>query len=202
MKSLKNTLTFLVLIGLFCLTGCEKDFDIKPRDIAESKWGQGLEKGFDDPESSLTTASCTIDPKTDHLCTTRILYAGQHYEVGTVKVYCIIGTDEYKIVYETIPGCYISEYHLYAGPEADIPKAGPGNPKIGHFPYAEEGLSAESICVYVGEQADEFTVAAHAVVNCSGDKVPYNGGETAWADGKEFPGGSWATCFDVDCKKK
>jgi len=145
------------------------------------------------------TSTCTIGPD-DHLCRTRDLIAGQNYVVGTVKVYCTDGTNDYKVVFEVDPDCSISEVNVYAGPLSEIPKNRGGCPQIGNFPFKLGGLSTTSVCVDVGTIPGAFTVAAHAVVSCSGS--PFDGEETAWGDGKRFPEcNNWSLCFGVDCKK-
>ena len=179
---------------------CENEIDVDPVDPAAIEDNQFSVASKGSLNTNGTTTTCTIGSN-DHLCRTRDLIAGQNYVVGTVKVYCTDGTSDYKVVYDiTAPGCYLSEVHVYAGSEADIPKTNSGCPKIGHFPQKLEGLSTTSVCVDVGTLPDEFTVAAHAVVNCSGS--PYDGEETAWGDGKRFPDcNNWSECFVVDCKK-
>lgn len=190
MKNYSKLLMPFTLILAMAFFGCEETADLDLEDSAV----------IEQINSQARITSCTIDTANDHLCETRDLIAGQNYVVGTVKVYCTDGTRDYKVVYDVTPGCYISEVHVYAGPESDIPKNRPGCPKIGNFPYKMEGLSATSVCVDVGTLPDDFTVAAHAVVNCSGS--PFSGEETAWGKGKGFDGcNNWSMCFDVDCKK-
>ena len=192
MKNYSKILVPFTLMVVMAFFGCEETTDLDPMDSA------AIEKT--NSKASITT-SCTIDTVNDHLCETRDLIAGQNYVVGTVKVYCTEGTSDYKVVYDVTPGCYISEVQVYAGPESDIPKNRPGCPKIGNFPHKMEGLNATSVCVDLGTLPDYFTVAAHAVVSCSGS--PFDGEETAWGKGKGFDGcNNWSMCFGVDCKKK
>ena len=110
--------TFIVAMTFF---GCEESADVK------------LDDSIPTENHNTVTNTCTIEPN-DHLCRTRNLIAGQNYVVGTVKVYCTDGTDNYKVVYDVNPGCSISEVHVAAGSESEIPKNGGGCPKIGNFP--------------------------------------------------------------------
>jgi len=199
MKNYSKLLMPFTMMVAMAFFGCQEMVDLDPVDSAAIENGNSQLANASKNLTNARATSCTIGPN-DHLCRTRDLIAGQNYVVGTVKVYCTDGTSDYKVVYDVTPGCYISEVHVYAGPESDIPKNGPGCPKIGNFPHKMEGLNATSVCVDVGTLPDDFTVAAHAVVNCSGS--PFGGEETAWGKGKGFDGcNNWSMCFDVDCKK-
>lgn len=64
------------------------------------------------------------------------LYGGQDIEAGTVTLET---TDTDLIVtYQTTDGWQLGTTHLYVGSEEGLPTTGSGNPKIGHFPYAQE----------------------------------------------------------------
>ena len=191
----------IILLAAMTFYNCENEIDLDPVDPAAIEDSQ-ISVASKGRLNTRSVTTCTIGPN-DHLCRTRNLIAGQNYVVGTVKVYCTDGTNDYKVVYDvTAPGCYLSEVHVYAGSEAGIPKTKSGCPKVGHFPGKLEGLSTTTACVDVGSLPDEFTVAAHAVVKCYGSDSPFYGEETAWADGKRFPDcNNWSECFVVDCKK-
>lgn len=198
MKNYVNLSLFFSVILLLFTFGCQESVQLDPLNpTAAAPGGNGP-----NISNTLMPATCTIDP-TDHHCFTRPLIAGQNYQVGRVRVWCIDGTDDYKIQYEITghgSGCTIKEVHLAVGTEADIPKNGGGCPKIGHFPYKLENLDTNSVCFSIGTFTGPFTVAAHAVVECTDSDSPFIGEETAWGRGKNFPGcNNWSMCFDADC---
>ena len=129
------------------------------------------------------------------------LVAGQNTVVGDVFITLdeIAGT--VTVTYETT-GWEIEETHLYVGSEDGRPANNPGNPLIGQFPIAGEhapGTTSVSYTVLIADldidPADPCIaiVAAHAVVNDG------NGNEeTAWGDGREYGGNSWAMYFFID----
>jgi hypothetical protein len=186
MKSILRFPILFSLLGVMVLFSCEEQTDPLVDDQ--------IPTAQPNRESVNIT---TIDPG-DELCRSRDLIAGQNYVVGKVNVYKVGGTDNYKVQYELNEGCSLSEFHIAAGREDQIPKNGGGCPQIGHFPYQMEGLDTNSIAIDIGRQNEWFVVAAHAVVKCDGS--PFNGEQTAWAGGKRFPDcNSWALCFSVQC---
>jgi len=87
------------------------------------------------------------------------------------------------------------ETHLAVAEDfEDIPQTKSGNPKVGKFPFKNEGLGGAMMDMYTiphdFDAGTELIIAAHAAL-CNG--------ETAWADcgGDDayFPGGNWATFF-------
>ncbi|MCB2208374.1 MAG: hypothetical protein KQH67_08750 [Bacteroidetes bacterium] len=109
------------------------------------------------------------------------LYAGKTIDVGTVTVGIDDNSDYIYVKFETIPGWYIEETHVFVGPEGtSIPVNKPGNPKIGHFPFSTDHQNGDGTNVvtyptiaYSLNQA--FVVATHAsVYNDIGQQ------ETAW----------------------
>jgi hypothetical protein len=129
------------------------------------------------------------------------IYGGQTIEVGTLTV--SNDEDEIFVTYD-LSGTdwYLDETHLYVGSAEGIPTTGSGNPKIGHFPYAESH-NMEQVYTYTLSRdnfEDCFAVAAHAVVeqyDANGNKI---GEETAWADGgTEFDGKRWGWFLSEYC---
>ena len=109
------------------------------------------------------------------------LYAGKTIDVGTLTVGIDDNSDYIYVKFETIPGWYIEETHVFVGPEGtSIPVNKPGNPKIGHFPFSTDHQNGDGTNVvtyptipYSLDQA--FVVATHAsVYNDNGQQ------ETAW----------------------
>ena len=126
------------------------------------------------------------------------LIAGQHINIGTVT----ISNDETNlyVTYETTGDWVLTETHVYAGPDEDIPYTKKGNPKFGHFPYKEEHNNVQSFTytISLGTLDDCFSVITHAatekIVNGQSEQ-----GETAFGCGdKEFPGNRWG-CYTDYC---
>lgn len=117
------------------------------------------------------------------------LMAGQHHEAGEVIIDEVNG--ELTLTYVAFPGWTIDATHMSIGDcsEQSIPTTGSGNPKIGHFEHSSDhpnGTDMVSYSLNSEVLAFDFCFAAHAEV--SGP----TGGETAWAEGLDFDGNSWA----------
>lgn len=123
------------------------------------------------------------------------LIAGQFTDSGNI---IISETDgNLDVTYETEGDWIILETHLYVGSQEDMPATRRGNPKIGRFPYRTDHVDGVTTFTYsdLYELAiNECTwVAAHAVVY---NTVTHQE-ETAWANGDDIPGNSWAMYFEV-----
>jgi len=133
----------------------------------------------------------------DEPCMSANLIAGQDFEnpIGTVT----IDSDGENIIltYDTsASGWTIDLTHMSIGDcEQSIPTTGSGNPKVGHFEHTEPHTEDINNVVYmVSREAliaehlliDEYCFAAHAEVTGPDSE------ETAWAEGPEFDGNSWA----------
>lgn len=115
------------------------------------------------------------------------LLAGQNTDAGDLTITEING--DYTIRYETTDGWELDAVHLYIGDCDEIPTTGAGNPKIGKFPIKETFSDGTTVFTYVLEASDiPFCgcIAAHAEVSKNGKN------ETAWAQGMNFSGNSWA----------
>ena len=122
------------------------------------------------------------------------LLAGQTIDSGNLTVTLVDGN--LVVNYETEGDWVITETHLYVGPLADMPLNTPGNPQIGQFPYTNEFDPAETSVTYATldlEPGECVYVAAHAVVvnTVTGEE------ETAWANGDQLDGNSWAMAFEI-----
>ena len=86
--------------------------------------------------------------------------------------------------YTTQGDCELVETHIWVGDDLDeVPRTKKGNPKIGHFDYAEtlpDGTQTFTQTVDVSGLDDEIFILIHAVVDC-----PCKGQETAWGEGPE-----------------
>lgn len=123
-------------------------------------------------------------------CVTVDLIAGQHYVAGNVTVHND-GTN-LIITYSTEGTDWtLGTTHLSIGncSEDWVPLTGSGNPQIGQFAYTtpySEGPKEVIYVVSLEGLGDNYCFAAHAEVQGP------TGGETAWAEGTEFSGNSWA----------
>jgi hypothetical protein len=84
----------------------------------------------------------------------------------------------------------------------DLPQTGSGNPQVGKFEYDDEydppvtlATYEISLTEYGYEEGSELFLAVHAVVELLDDEGNPIQEETAWADGLDFRGNSWATYF-------
>lgn len=135
----------------------------------------------------------------DEPCMTTNLIAGQNHIAGTVSV--DVDGDNLIITYSTNSDWSIDATHLSIGncAEQTIPTTGSGNPKIGHFEHSTNHSSGVNEVVYMIDKSaldENYCFAAHAEV------VGPTGGETAWAEGPEFDGNSWAMYVEAllsDC---
>jgi hypothetical protein len=130
------------------------------------------------------------------------LIAGQHTDVGSVTV--ANDEDTLYVTFATEGGWVMLETHLAVATSLDgIPMTPSGNPRIGLFPYQTQHDPAVTEYTYeisladAGyEPGDELFIAAHAsvaLIDENGDPVQQ---ETAWGQGPEFPGNSWAMYFN------
>jgi hypothetical protein len=125
------------------------------------------------------------------------LFGGQTIPVGTVTIGVTEdGLNNIYIKFETDPGWYIKETHVFVGPEgSQVPVNKPGNPKIGHFPFSTDHQQGDGTTLvtyptipYVINSS--FVVATHAVVYSDNGQE-----ETAWAynegNSTRFSGKRW-----------
>ncbi|MBT8270570.1 MAG: hypothetical protein KJO25_00860 [Bacteroidia bacterium] len=127
-------------------------------------------------------------------CLEVALIAGQYHNAGTVTAETT--ETELIITYSAGEGWTIGATHLSLGDcsEQSFPTTGSGNPKIGHFEHHSEHSEGVNEVVYtfpIEYLTEDFCFAAHAEVNGP------TGGETAWAEGSDFDGNSWAMFVDA-----
>ncbi len=135
--------------------------------------------------------STSNDDFFDH-CKTVNLIAGQNHVAGTVSV--DVEGDNLVITFLTNSDWTIDATHLHVTncEDESFPTTGSGNPKIGNFEYFSVHNDGVTEVVYILDLFedeisifDAFCFAAHAEV--SGPSA-----ETAWAEGEDFEGKSWA----------
>ena len=151
-----------------------------------------IEENFTDANFRVSEHSIDFDSRResyDDPCLSTRLMAGQHYEAGSVTV----DTDGFDLIitYTTNPDWTIYATHMSIGncDEQSIPLTRSNNPKIGRFAHSTvHALGVNQVVYSVNADAmnDLYCFAAHAVV------IGPNGQETAWAEGLDFGGNSWA----------
>ena len=125
------------------------------------------------------------------------LIAGQHYQVGEVKVW-IDDDGDLWVRYEAFDGYCLQETHVHVAYTLDgIPQRN-GNPVPGQFASKHDELGCVRYDYHEFEgpwDSGPLYIAAHASVGKPDD--PY-WEETAWGvicgniDGYQFPGANWA----------
>ena len=149
--------------------------------------------------NQIILSDVALDTDNGEHCVYTHLMAGQHHVAGSVTV-DIVG-DNLVITYTATGDWTIGTTHLSIGncDEDWAPTTGSGNPQIGHFEYTEPFSATPQEVVYIipiADLGDNYCFAAHAEVEGP------DGGETAWAEGTEFDGNSWAMfveAFLSDC---
>lgn len=135
------------------------------------------------------------------------LLAGQYTNIGQV---CVSNDKDFLYVkYQTQDEWLLNDLHLYVGTSLDaLPVTKKGNPKIGNFPYSEEGVNTNyfefklplSILGTIDCGAS-ISIAAHASVQRLLDGGSYQE-ETAWSEGTRFvEKGNWGTysVYEYSC---
>ncbi|MEZ4653848.1 MAG: hypothetical protein R3E12_09740 [Candidatus Eisenbacteria bacterium] len=138
----------------------------------------------------------SVDDPCGEVTSVRLL-AGQTIDVGSVTVEND-GT-ELCVTYETSGDWTLVETHLDIRLTlGDVPQTRSGNPKVGKFTYSHKNLghaTSDEYCFLLEDlgytAGTDLVIAAHAVVErVVAGQVQQN--ETAWGEGPEFPGNSWA----------
>ncbi|MBN2867845.1 MAG: hypothetical protein JXK08_04170 [Flavobacteriaceae bacterium] len=188
----KFSLIALALIATLFTTSCENEETFVDKNTVTNA----------DPNFRVTTANGNTASQRasyDEPCMTTNLIAGQNHIAGTVSV-DFDGVD-LIITYTTNGDWSIQATHLSIGncAEQTIPTTGSGNPKIGHFEHSTtHNPDVDVVAYYIDPAAltENYCFAAHAEVNGP------TGGETAWAEGTDFDGNSWAMYVEAllsDC---
>lgn len=136
-----------------------------------------------------SSVNSTSRSSADEPCMTTNLIAGQHHIAGTVSV--DMDEQDIIIIYTTNDDWSIKATHMSIGncDDQSIPTTGSGNPKVGKFEHHSnhsEGVNQVVYRINKDILQEQYCFAAHAEVTGS------TGNETAWAEGPEFPGKSWA----------
>jgi hypothetical protein len=155
----------------------------------------GIDPNFRVAESTINSNSASREVV--DACYTTNLIAGQNYIAGVVTVE--LEGNDLIITYTTNEDWTIDATHMSIGncEDQEIPTTGSGNPKVGKFEHSSEHSTGVNQVVYmvdwlVAEDGNRYCFAAHAEVTGP------TGGETAWAEGIEFDGKSWAMYIDAN----
>ena len=147
------------------------------------------------PTASTGPVPSSVDDPCGEITTVRLL-AGQTIDIGSVTVEN--DGEELCVRYETVGDWLLYETHLDIRLTlGDIPQTRSGNPKVGKFSYSHDltGTSLDEFCFPLTElgytSGMDLVVAAHAAVERVVDGASVQE-ETAWGEGPEFPGNSWA----------
>ncbi|PWH83562.1 hypothetical protein DIS18_03130 [Algibacter marinivivus] len=181
-------------VYLLCLSilvfGCNiESVEQSKNQISAKEESPQKEQNFELEESSNST-----NTSSDEHCYSVSLIAGQHYDIGNVTV--DIDGNILTITYVTNGDWVLNATHLHITncEEDGFPTTGANNPKIGHFDYSGEHDNGTTEVIYtidIGDITGELCFAAHAEVDGPSE-------ETAWAEGEDFGGNSWAMYFTAD----
>jgi len=170
-----TTLLVVVLLGIF-IAGCSTASDPVSEKGLLMDTEQGIERNSDVWTENYCGDALSVN-----------LIAGQNENIGEVKVandgeylYVEFVTDDPWVLVET----HVAVYKNFS----EIPQTKSGNPKVGQFAYDIDSL------IPLDCSWDTLYIAAHAVVEKIVGGVTVQT-ETAWGEGPEFPGKSWAMYF-------
>jgi hypothetical protein len=175
---MKKLTTILSVLCLSVLLGCTSE----QLDDQNARKGKTKNSPVELPDE-------TTDTDNGEHCVYTQLIAGQHYTAGSVTI-DVVG-DNLIVTYTTNGDWTIGTTHLSIGVCDDdwVPTTGSGNPQIGQFEFTDPFSEGPNEVVYVipiTDIGDNYCFAAHAEVDGP------TGGETAWAEGSDFSGNSWA----------
>lgn len=126
------------------------------------------------------------------------LIAGQHINVGEVTLSYDYNAQTISITYTLFAGWTMDESHVWVGVCEERPANNPGNPLIGHFPYAENHAAGTYFYTYVLDMATEGLDAIGCAAMHAAVSGPNGESETAWADGLPYGGQNWAMYLEYD----
>ncbi|WP_298530951.1 hypothetical protein [uncultured Algibacter sp.] len=187
---MKNIVKVSLLSLCVIVFGCNiENLEQSESQTLTEKKSSKKNKDFDVEESDSSS-----DNTSDEHCHSVSLIAGQHYDIGTVTI--DVDGDILTVTYNTTGDWVLNATHLHitSCEEDGFPTTGANNPKIGHFDYAsehEDGTTQVTYIIDIGEITGELCFAGHAEVDGLSE-------ETAWAEGEDFGGNSWAMYFKVD----
>lgn len=185
------SLGFIVLVGLV-IAGCVQTQDpVGPADNAAATIP--IYAAFEWSDDGVPCGdSLTVN-----------LIAGQNINIGNALVILEDGTLCIEI--NTVNNWVMTLTHVAIAPVVDsLPQTGSGNPKVGKFFFSTEHEPPVTSYTYCCNPLDfiwepgGICIAIHADVMLLDENSDPIQEETAWAEGPEFPGNSWATYVTYD----
>jgi len=183
---MKKTTILIIVFFTFTFFSCDIESLESVEKIESTK---SLEKK-QEADFIVTESNVSNLEDSEEHCKTVNLIAGQNNVAGTVTV--DVEGNNLIITYTTNDDWTIDATHLSVTncEEGGFPSTNSGNPKIGKFEYSsthEDGITQVTYTIPLDdiEIFNQFCFAAHAEV--SGPTQ-----ETAWAEGSDFGGNSWA----------
>lgn len=189
-----NTVTkFFALLMLFSVYTCSNEPIENDNGQATDIYNASVSTTSNNTNSDNSNSNNTdsdSDSDDEH-CVSTSLIAGQHHDAGSVTI--DIEDGNLIVTYTVTEDWTIGTTHLSIG-DCDsewIHLTGSGNPQIGQFEFTEPSYITEHEVVYIipfpeGDENENYCFSAHAEVEGP------DGGETAWAEGQQFSGNSWA----------
>ncbi|MDP8239454.1 MAG: T9SS type A sorting domain-containing protein [Candidatus Hatepunaea meridiana] len=119
--------------------------------------------------------------------------AGQHIDVGDIRVYQVEGNNDVYIEINMDDEFLMEESHVDWGYTTDDIPHNNGGPIPGRFAYKTEhegdGVSTYTYRLDIGDSDFTGVFVVHGAID---------NGETAWGGDQEFPGNNWALYFEYD----
>tara|TARA_R110002049_G_scaffold55756_2_gene154370 strand:+ start:1028 stop:1636 length:609 start_codon:yes stop_codon:yes gene_type:complete len=191
---MKKSIFLIALCLISTLLSCNVENVLNDQSVT-SKKANGKKK-----EATIIEGDNISTENPNEHCKTVNLIAGQNEIAGVVTI--DIDGDNLIITYLTNSDWTIKATHLHITNcvEDSFPLTGSNNPKIGNFDYSSTHKDGVTEVTYIFDLNkininEEFCFAAHAEVNGPSQ-------ETAWAEGEDFGGKSWAMFVEanlIDC---
>ncbi|MDY2587693.1 hypothetical protein [Winogradskyella aquimaris] len=185
---MKIRTTFLASLALLTFLACSNE-PISEDDVLTRN--DTTNENIEDSINEGSNVDSSSSENDDAPCVTTALVAGQHHVAGTVSISIVDGN--LVVTYFTTEEWTLGTTHLSIGNCNDdwVPLNGAGNPQIGQFEFTEPTSTSDNEVVYIialpdGFEGQDYCFSAHAEVEGP------TGGETAWAEGEQFSGNSWA----------
>ncbi len=185
---MKNKATLLASLALTIFFACSNEPISDDKELSRF---DATDEIIDDSVNDDGNVENSSSENDDEPCVTTTLVAGQHHEAGTVSIAIVDGN--LVVTYYTTDDWTLGTTHLSIGNCSDdwVPLNGAGNPQIGQFEFTEPSSITDNEVVYIialpdGFEGQDYCFSAHAEVEGP------TGGETAWAEGQQFSGNSWA----------
>lgn len=119
--------------------------------------------------------------------------AGQHIDVGDVRVYQEEGDNDVYVEITMAEDWVLNESHIEWGYSIDDIPHNNGGPIPGQFTYKEEhdGVSEYTCRLDINDEGFTGVFVVHGAVQG-------NSNETAWGGSEEYPGNNWALYFEYN----